>query len=396
MKRWAVAVLLCTLVCLPFACTEEPPENCCRNAGFEEDKAGWSGTFALDKEVKHSGAASARFDNAEEQDESIVSQTIALNQSAAIPLVVSGWSKAENATGRKNHNYSLWCDVEYVNDTRPGKVDEGHQVPFDTGTHDWQYVESIFNPKHPVKRIRFHALFRRSHAGTVWFDDLTLRPLSSGPLAGTVEDVPKAKADDPAVRIFRERLPAASPNEALVSVRTAPAEQGKGRDTFRCFLGDEFRTDLPRSGARGVFWKLPLQYPPGGSRIHPPAPFVRLHLLRLWEKQQMIVETAGKQGGRVAWHILLPEDVAISGMELQGWEARNDKVSLRALDGRLLLSLVTDVADDADRCLVSLRSTAEEAAVADRKAPEIRPLTTQDGLKIGLGTDGGIWSVALG
>ncbi|NOZ20850.1 MAG: hypothetical protein GXP25_07145, partial [Planctomycetes bacterium] len=293
--------LFCLLGLLQVAaCDDTTRTNFCQNGGFESGKAQWAGNCTIDNNVKHSGRASVRFDNKEEHDESIISQIVVLNQTAAIPIVVSGWSKAQNATGRKNHNYSLWCDVEYVNDIRPGKVDDWHTVQFDTGTHDWQYVESIFNPKYPIKQIRFHALFRRSHAGTVWFDDLALKPLSDGPLAGTAAGVPKAKADDPTVAMLRERVAAAAPDEVLVSIQAVPSEKEGPRDTFRCFLGDEPMAELPRSGAKGVFWKFPLQYPPHLPRINPPAPFAWLRLTRIWEKQQLILRREARRSRRVA------------------------------------------------------------------------------------------------
>ncbi|MEW6355250.1 MAG: hypothetical protein AB1696_02915 [Planctomycetota bacterium] len=399
MKRYVTGLkLLCLLALLQVAaCEDATRTNFCKNGGFESGKGQWTGECAIDKDIKHSGQASVRFANKEESDESIISQTVVLNQTAAIPIVISGWSKAENATGRPNPNYSLWCDVEYVNDIRPGKVDDWHRATFDTGTHDWQYVESIFNPQHPIKQIGFHAVFRRTHAGTVWFDDLALKPLSDGPLAGTAADAPKAKGDDPTVAMLRERLPAAAPDEVLVSIQAVPPDNEEPRDTIRCFLGDEPMAELPKSGAKGVLWNFPIKYPPSLSRINPPAPFAWLRLVRTWDRRQLIVETAGKEGGRVAWSILLPKDTAVAGMTLEEWEAHSDVVSLRSLDDHLLLTLVTDVKGDADRCVVSLRSMTEErVAAAPRTAPKLRPLATKDGLNLGLGDDGGVWSVSLG
>jgi len=214
---------------------QDVPKNLCANGGFELGRKPWRGTFTLDQQTTRSGRVSVRLHNPKEHDESIVSQMIVLDQAAAIPIVVSGWSKAESASGAGDNNYSLWCDVEYQNDVRPGRVDDVHIVPFQTGTHDWQSVETIFNPKHPIKHINFHALFRRVHSGTVWFDDLEIRPLCDGPLAAAAEDVPPADPHDPITRLFQRRLLATPPQEALVFVGEV-SENGKASDVFAVCL----------------------------------------------------------------------------------------------------------------------------------------------------------------
>lgn len=103
-------------------------------------------------------------------------QTVVLNQVAALPLRVSGWSRARDVDGAPDDHYSLYVSVEYQDGSRLESV----TVDFDVGTHDWQKRERLIPALQPVKSLVLHALFRR-HSGTVWFDDLSVEELQPGP-----------------------------------------------------------------------------------------------------------------------------------------------------------------------------------------------------------------------
>ena len=98
------------------------------------------------------------------------SQNIVLNQTTAKALKLSGWSKALNVTGSSDGDYSVYLDITYTN----GTYLYGQIIPFSTGTHDWEYRETFIVPALPIKQLSCYLLFRNSHTGTVWFDDIAL------------------------------------------------------------------------------------------------------------------------------------------------------------------------------------------------------------------------------
>ena len=97
-------------------------------------------------------------------------QTITLNQSTPKALKLSGWSKAQAVTGSTDSDYSVYLDITY-ND---GTYLWGQTVNFSVGTHDWEYKEAIILPALPIKQLDCYLLFRNSHTGTVWFDDVSV------------------------------------------------------------------------------------------------------------------------------------------------------------------------------------------------------------------------------
>ncbi len=110
------------------------------------------------------------FANPAEDDISDIFQQIALERSRPFPIVISGWSRAEDVSGNADLQYSLWADLQYTD----GSFLYGQAVAFDTGTHDWQFRELTIHPAKPVRWIKLHGLFRR-HSGRAWFDDLSVR-----------------------------------------------------------------------------------------------------------------------------------------------------------------------------------------------------------------------------
>lgn len=95
--------------------------------------------------------------------------SITLNQSNAEELKLSGWSKADNVSGNKDNDYSLYVDCRYNDDTPL----YGQTAQFSTGTHGWEYSEKIIKPEKPIKSLNLYCLFRR-HTGEVWFDHIYL------------------------------------------------------------------------------------------------------------------------------------------------------------------------------------------------------------------------------
>jgi hypothetical protein len=106
-------------------------------------------------------------------------QTLVLNRTTVAPLIVRGWSKAENVGGSPDNDYSLYVDLVY----QDGTPLWGQTANFRCGTHDWQPRELMIMPDRPVKTVTLHCLFRH-HAGRAWFDDVSLEEIGgvSGPV----------------------------------------------------------------------------------------------------------------------------------------------------------------------------------------------------------------------
>lgn len=96
------------------------------------------------------------------------SQTIPLNQTIPKALKFSGWSKAQGVTGVSDGDYSVYLDIQYTDNSWL----YGQILPFAVGTHDWEYKEAFVVPALPIKFVYCYLLFRNSHTGTVWFDDV--------------------------------------------------------------------------------------------------------------------------------------------------------------------------------------------------------------------------------
>jgi len=176
-------------------------QNLLTNGSAEDDLAGWQAFgkgAVVDTDVARSGKASLRCRNEATRDTSGALQLLTLNQQSPMPLVMRGWSRAKDVTGSPSSNYSIYCDVEYMTDMRPGQVDlPGQTIQFPTGTHDWTFGERILKPAAPIRWVKFYVLFRNKYTGTVWFDDLHLGPLSAGPLTGKTADFPTLPVSGP-------------------------------------------------------------------------------------------------------------------------------------------------------------------------------------------------------
>ena len=154
-------------------------EQLLSNPGFEkrEGKAasswtGWASGYEVDEAVRRSGAASVRCSNASQTEARGASYRLILNQTKARPIIVTGWSRAENVSGVADNDYSIYVDLRYTD----GSPLWGQTAPFSVGTHDWEQRRVFIMPAKPIRELSIHALFR-SHSGTVWFDDFAAHEL---------------------------------------------------------------------------------------------------------------------------------------------------------------------------------------------------------------------------
>ena len=113
------------------------------------------------------------------------SQTLVLRRTNTSPLMVRGWSKAENVGGAADTDYSLYVDITYTD----GTPLYGQTAQFRTGSHDWERRQVVILPEKPVKSLTLHCLFR-NHPGKVWFDDLTVEEIQAGQGAILLQGVP--------------------------------------------------------------------------------------------------------------------------------------------------------------------------------------------------------------
>ncbi|MHB1459744.1 MAG: hypothetical protein ACYC1M_00470 [Armatimonadota bacterium] len=101
-------------------------------------------------------------------------QTINLNQSKALPITVSGWSRCENVIGNPNPDYSIYLDIQCVDGTWMW----GQSRSFATGSADWNKVSYTIPSAKPIKTITVYCLFR-NRPGKVWFDDIVVEQLAA-------------------------------------------------------------------------------------------------------------------------------------------------------------------------------------------------------------------------
>ena len=122
------------------------------------------------------------------EDEAVIhgaGQRVVLNQTVPAPIVASAWSRAENVSGGRNGDYSLYLDVIYMD----GEPKWGLYTPFSTRTHDWERREVVFMPDKPIRHVSCYVLMRR-HSGKAWFRDIELRQLKAPEGVVTFDGVP--------------------------------------------------------------------------------------------------------------------------------------------------------------------------------------------------------------
>jgi hypothetical protein len=158
-----------------------PLNNMLTNPSFETvsggTATGWTAFvsgYAVDNTVAHGGTQSIRCDNLSATDARGGCRVLVLNQTAASPILITGWSKASNVGGVSDNSYSIYADVAYMDGTKL----YGQVARFTPGTHDWEQKQVAITPAKPIQSISLIAMFRY-HTGTVWFDDFAVYTLSN-------------------------------------------------------------------------------------------------------------------------------------------------------------------------------------------------------------------------
>lgn len=136
---------------------------------------GWSAFeagYVISRDLYRSGRTAIRCSNVSPDERRGATAVVRLQQRVPRPILVEGYSRAENVGGFRNNDYSIYVDLYYVDGTPLW----GQTAPFGTGTHDWEHRRVLIWPQKPVRELYVHALFRH-HTGTVWFDDFSVREL---------------------------------------------------------------------------------------------------------------------------------------------------------------------------------------------------------------------------
>jgi hypothetical protein len=179
---WVMLMLISAAIRMNAATQESGSEELLRNPGFEivsEGRArGWS-PFELGYELvtgaARTGAHAVRCANADMGDRRGATAVVELSQTRPLPILIQGWSRAENVGGFRNNDYAVYVDLEHTDGTPLW----GQTAPFSVGTHGWEHRRVLVFPTKPIRRLHVHALFRH-HTGTVWFDDFSVRQLTPG------------------------------------------------------------------------------------------------------------------------------------------------------------------------------------------------------------------------
>ena len=143
------------------------------NGGFEDGDGplpeGWQAYRRAPTRVAvaHTGRSGMKLVCAGAEDGVGLVQVIEYDKPDRRPIVVGGWSRAENVTG--GGDFSVYLDV-FFEDGTPWWA---KQASWPRGTHGWTYAASAFHPPKPVRRIEVYVLLRRCE-GTAWADDIFL------------------------------------------------------------------------------------------------------------------------------------------------------------------------------------------------------------------------------
>ena len=164
------------------------------------------------------------------------SQTILLNRTNVLPLVIRGWSKALNVSGSSDNDYSLYADLIYTDGTPLW----GQTANFRPGTHDWERRELVVLPEKPIKSLTLHCLFR-NHSGQVWFDDVSVvetRAEAGAVLFQGVPVVPGHKRSNTAPALAQAAAPLVTAEGLTLTMSDTTVASLK-------FAGKEMASDAP-------------------------------------------------------------------------------------------------------------------------------------------------------
>lgn len=130
--------------------------------------AEWGDGFEFVAENPRSGETCIRVTNEPGERGGGAGQSLTINQQEPAPLMIAGWSRSDGVDeGEPGFQYSIYVDLRYTD----GESLYMQIAPFERGTSDWHYSETIVEPEKPVASARYY-VFLRDIGGTAWFDDI--------------------------------------------------------------------------------------------------------------------------------------------------------------------------------------------------------------------------------
>ncbi len=130
--------------------------------------------YVRDGSVPYNGQPSARCAASGPAETTGAVCAVTLDQKAAAPVSISGWSRAQGVDGVADSDYSVYVDLTYTD----GSALWGQTASFAVGTHGWQQRHLVIVPAKPLRSMNVYALFR-NHTGTAWFADFEARPVAA-------------------------------------------------------------------------------------------------------------------------------------------------------------------------------------------------------------------------
>jgi hypothetical protein len=125
--------------------------------------------YDLDKTAVRAGARSLKLSATATGLTVETRQVVHLDQKKVDPVTFSVWTKAQDVTGGQDSDYSMWLDLVMADGTNQF----GQLVQAAVGTHDWQQLKITVGADQPIATANLYLLFRQTHTGTAWFDDVS-------------------------------------------------------------------------------------------------------------------------------------------------------------------------------------------------------------------------------
>ena len=149
------AVLFVLTGAIPLSAGAQPTGRLLRNGTFEggsgEDGRGggvpewlpFGLGYSVDRQMHRGGDQSIRCDSLNPNVARGAQSTVLLHQTRPVPLTVSGWSRADQASDGAGSDYSLSVEAEYSDGSRAPLA----FAPFRAGTHGWQRRQVIVDSR---------------------------------------------------------------------------------------------------------------------------------------------------------------------------------------------------------------------------------------------------------
>lgn len=149
--------------------------NLAPNPGFEQGNKSWVvRTATLDENVKHSGKASLKYSNSDPGNYKVIVTHVPVKGGELLEF--SAWVKGKDIAPEKfgDKGAGIYLHAYDESDKSLG----GSNPPTPSGTFDWTQVQGLFKVPTGAKKIAISLYIVKGNTGTVWFDDVLVKPYS--------------------------------------------------------------------------------------------------------------------------------------------------------------------------------------------------------------------------